>query len=165
MLFSLDANTKILAVTNPPLLPVILAFSSIFRKPRSTCLLVHDLFPDNAFKMHIIRERSILGVVLKKLFVWSYRKLDQIIVIGRDMQDIVEKMVSGGNTEVSYIPNWSDPLLINSNYPKEAIHDTKITFGYAGNMGRAQGLQDFASIIKCTKGKISNFYFPVVEHY
>lgn len=159
MLLSLDANTKILAVTNPPLLPVILAFISIFRKPRSTCLLVHDLFPDNAFKMHIIRERSILGVVLKKLFVWSYRKVDQIIVIGRDMQDIVENMVSGGNTEVSYIPNWSDPLLINSNYPKEAIHDTKITLGYAGNMGRAQGLQDFASIIKCTKRKDIQFLF------
>lgn len=159
MLLSLDANTKILAVTNPPLLPVILAFITIFRKPRSTCLLVHDLFPDNAFKMHIIRERSVLGVVLKKLFVWSYRKVDQIIVIGRDMQDIVEKMVSGGNTEVSYIPNWSDPLLINSNYPKEAIHDTKITFGYAGNMGRAQGLQEFASIIKCTKRKDIQFLF------
>ena len=159
MLLSLDANTKILAVTNPPLLPVILAFISIFRKPRSTCLLVHDLFPDNAFKMHIIRERSILGVVLKKLFVWSYRKVDQIIVIGRDMQDIVEKMVQGGYTEVACIPNWSDPLLINSNYPKEAIHDTKITFGYAGNMGRAQGLQDFASIIKCTKRKDIQFLF------
>lgn len=159
MLLSLDSNTKILAVTNPPLLPVILALTTILRKPQSTFLLVHDLFPDNAFKMNIIRERSILGVVLKKLFVWSYKKVDQIIVIGRDMQHLVEKIVSGGDTEVSYIPNWSDPLLINSIYPKEATHNNKITLGYAGNMGRAQGLQEFSSILKCAKRKDIQFIF------
>lgn len=159
ILVSLDANTKILAVTNPPLLPVILAFITILRKPRRTCLLVHDLFPHNAFKMGIIREQSILGIVLKKLFVWSYKQLDQIIVIGRDMQRLVEKMVTGGNTKVAYIPNWSDPILINSNYPKEAIHNKKITLGYAGNMGRAQGLQDFAKIIKCLRNKNIQFLF------
>ena len=159
MLMLIDANTKILAVTNPPLLPVMIILITLFRKNEGTFLLIHDLFPDNAFKMGLIRERSMFGIMLKKLFVWSYKKVDDIIVIGRDMQLLVEKMVAGSKTSVAYIPNWSDPFLINSKYSNEDVHNKTITLGYAGNMGRAQGLLDFSSIIKRSTNKDVRFVF------
>ena len=136
---------EVLVVTNPA--PILLSIARLrSRKTFRLSLLVHDVFPENTIPAGIIKsDKSLFYRTLKSLFDRAYAKADRLIVLGRDMEDIVSRKIGehGGRTVI--IENWADLDNIN---PKERPADGKIVLQYAGNLGRVQGLME---LLKCVK--------------
>ena len=95
---------------------------------------------------------------------FAYKRADRIIVIGRDMQTVVEKKTNN-QVCVDYIPNWVDldDVCVLSKYNfmpfcKENL-ENRVVFQFFGNMGVVQGLDILLSAISKTKNKKAKFVF------
>lgn len=138
----INNGDKVLLVTNP--LPLIVLMAKLKGKIRFELnLLVHDVFPENAKPSNI---RIPCLSLVKKIFAKSYGKTDMLIVLGRDMKDILKQKLSvhystnAGKPIIQIIENWADNSSI---YPKTYCSKNAITIEYAGNIGRGQGLHLF----------------------
>ena len=137
---------KILIVTNPA--PLII-FSAIIKRLRGCSLniLVHDIFPENAVAAKVISQNSFFYKFFKPMFDKAYSQADLLIVLGRDMKNVMMKKLGRNkhNTKIEIIENWAQPSI--EVLPKD-INEDKINIQYAGNLGRVQGLLEFADCIK-----------------
>ncbi len=144
-------NDQILVVTTPPSLPFIGGIVSLLRGARYT-LLIHDNYPEILIAVNKTRLDSWL---VKFLNYWNkmlYWRADKIIVVGRDMKQLVEKKLDGREIPIAVIPNWAEleqvePKSRNENtLLKELGLTDKFVFLYAGNMGHPNDLE---SIVWC----------------
>lgn len=166
LLLKVKKNDKVLIVTNPA--PLIL-FSSIIKKIKNyeLIILVHDVFPENTIPSGVIGSKFSLNYkFLKILFDKAYSFADKLIVLGRDMKEIISNKVLRFNPSPSIyiIENWGDtkgiiPLNKNESRLVEKKNNAKINFLYAGNLGRLQGLMQFLEIIKDIKNDLVHFTF------
>ena len=140
---------KVLLVTNPA--PVVV-FISWLKKIRNFELnvLVHDIFPENT-KAAGINLPIWFYKFLKNLFDIAYSRADQLIVLGRDMKQVLEKKMvrQTRHPKISIIGNWADLDIVS---PIEVEYNSqKFILEYAGNIGRLQGLDSFFENIKKAK--------------
>jgi glycosyltransferase involved in cell wall biosynthesis len=78
--------------------------------------------------------------------------MDRIIVLGRDMADVVARKLDGERDRITNIPNWGDWEVINPQ-PREGnpmlanlgISDDKLVVQYAGNMGLTHDIETLAN--------------------
>lgn len=147
---------KILLVTNPA--PLLLLISVIAGwKGLKFVVIVHDVFPENLAAAGILSENSLLNKPLQTLFNGAYAKADQLIVLGRDMRELMqEKLHANDNSKIFVIPNWAD---ITDVYPIERKTDGKIRLQFAGNFGRVQGLIPLLHCIKEAQNDCLSFDF------
>jgi len=153
-------DDKVLIVTNPA---PFLVFVSILKKIKkfNLYILVHDVFPENAIPAGVIKNRNsfrfrLLSVVFNK----AYSSADYLIVLGRDMKEIVQNKIKfyHSKPKISIIENWGD---VNTIFPAIKLPDLiqkrheneSISIQYAGNIGRVQGLQSFISYLKSSSNK------------
>lgn len=146
-------NEQVLVVTTPPSLPFITAFAAVLRGAKYY-LLIHDNYPEILIAVGKAEENSLFVGVLNFFNRQLYKKAAKIIVVGRDMQELVERKTGGFGVPVEYIPNWAEleqvepadrcdnPLL------KELGLTDKFVFLYAGNMGHPNDLE---SILECAE--------------
>lgn len=146
-------NEKVLVVTTPPSLPFITALAAVLRGARYY-LLIHDNYPEILIAVGKAKENSFFVSVLDFFNRQLYKRATKIIVVGRDMQELVERKTGGFDLPVEYIPNWAEleqvepaerrdnPLL------KELGLIDKFVFLYAGNMGHPNDLE---SLLKCAE--------------
>lgn len=152
-LFNFQKGDKILVVTTPPSLPFITAFASLLRGG-SYVLLIHDNYPEILIAVGKTSENSFLVKILDFFNRWLYKYAAKIIVVGRDMQKLVEKKTKGLDIPIEYIPNWAEleqvePEPRNENkLLKELNLEEKFVFLYAGNMGYPNDLE---SIVRCAE--------------
>ena len=109
---------KVFIVTNPVSLIVLVVFAKII-KGFTLKILVHDVFPENTIAAGVIKsKKSYIYKTLKFIFDWAYGGADQLIVLGRDMKEIIQEKVSNFKTssQITIIENWGDTLNI---YPKK----------------------------------------------
>lgn len=168
--FSLLINAKrgerILLVTNPAFLLPLAAIIAKFKKLKLT-ILVHDVFPENLIPVNILKDSSLFYRILKSIFDWSYASANQVIVLGRDMQELVTQKVGHENKSIiSIIENWADVDSINPldknkcSYVYDGIQiDDKIVFQFAGNMGRLQGLEQLIDLATNCTNPLIHFIF------
>jgi glycosyltransferase involved in cell wall biosynthesis len=134
----------VFAVTNPAFIIIFLSLVKMFKKYK-LYILVYDVFPENLVAAKIISSKSIVYKILSHLYNWAYRKADNLIVIGRDMDDLMQKKVKN-QIPTTLITNWADTDSINYYRKQEnskAISwnvTDKIVFCFAGNFGRVQGV-------------------------
>lgn len=144
---NLREDDEILVVTNPA--PILLSAAAIRkRRGNKLHLLVHDVFPENTIPAGIIKSQgSLFYQVLKSMFDKAYAAADTLIVLGRDMHEVVSKKVSSkeNHCNVTIIENWADIESIKMQ-PRSA--DGKIELQYAGNIGRVQGLLGFLQSVR-----------------
>ena len=136
---NIKEGDKVLLVTNPA--PVV-ALVSRLRKKRNFELniLVHDVFPENT-RPAGLKLPSWVYKFLKNVFDKAYSRADQLIALGRDMKQVLEKKVTRfeHQPKVTVIENWADLDIVS---PMDvAYHSNKFVLEYAGNIGRVQGLQ------------------------
>ena len=159
-------SDKVFIVTNPVSLIVLVAFAKII-KGFELKILVHDVFPENTIPAGIIKSKnSYLYKTLKLIFDWAYGCADQLIVLGRDMKEIIQEKVSRfkTNAQIEIIENWGDIVKV---YPKtkedflekNSPFLNRIVFQYAGNIGRVQGLPEILSIIRKSENDAVLYYF------
>lgn len=147
---------KVLLVTNPA--PVV-ALISRLRKKRvfELNILVHDVFPENTkpagLKLPTWNYRS-----LKNFFDKAYSRADQLIALGRDMKQVLEKKVARfeHQPKVTIIENWADFDIVS---PMDMpLHPDKFVLEYAGNIGRVQGLHALIEDIKTAENDGLEFH-------
>jgi glycosyltransferase involved in cell wall biosynthesis len=143
---NIETNTEVLSVTNPAF---IIVFLSILKKIKNFNykLIVYDVFPENLIASNILKKRSFFYRTIKRIYDWSYLKADQLIVIGRDMQDVIKEKTNN-NVPIILIENWCDyqnilPSKKKNNKILENLNilDKKV-FLFAGNLGRVQGIEN-----------------------
>ncbi|MGB7210101.1 MAG: glycosyltransferase family 4 protein [Pyrinomonadaceae bacterium] len=152
------AGDRVLVVTNPPTMPFVIAFASLLRGASYT-LLIHDNYPEILIAAKKMREGSI-GVKLLAYFNrWLYKYTAKIIVVGRDMQELVSRKTAGLDIPIVTIPNWAE---LESVSPEAKHRNTLLTdlgltdkfvFLYAGNMGHPNDLE---SIVDCAEQLAEN---------
>lgn len=121
---------KVLMVTNPA--PLVLLMSRLKRKRGFEWnVLVHDVFPENTKPAGL---RLPMYNLIKHLFDKAYSRADQLIALGRDMQDVLRTKVS--SPKITIIENWADIEHIKP----QPMPEGRIILEYAGNIGRVQGL-------------------------
>lgn len=155
---SIEKDTYIFSVTNPAFIIVFLALLKKIRKFHCT-LLVYDVFPENLFAANILKSKtSLIYKVVKSIFDWAYMQSDRLIVIGRDMEEVI-KLKTNNNVPIILIENWCDYTKIipsdkqdNELLKKLDIADKKI-FLFAGNLGRVQGIENMLKASKLVKSK------------
>jgi len=142
----LKNNDAILSVTNPAFVVLFLAILKKC-KPFHYTLLVYDVFPENLVAAKLVGENNFLYKLLKRIFDWSYGQADSLIVIGRDMEEVVQRKVCG-KVSTCLIPNWCDVSLVKSAFKENnAIIqkfglENKFVCAFTGNLGRVQGIEN-----------------------
>lgn len=107
-------------------------------------MLVHDVFPESLYTDMYIP--SSINKFLSSIFNLSYSKADRIIVLGRDMKEVMQKKIKYIN-RITIIENWGDTLKIKPRQNNKEF-DHRLNIQYAGNIGRAQGISDFLDVLK-----------------
>lgn len=154
-LWRLPRHSTVLCATNPAFLP--LAISMVQRIKRAKVyVLIHDLFPLNTVQAGLMAEKGLAFRVLLALFTAAYRRCAGVIVIGRDMQQVVAVQL-GARVPVLYVPNWVPA-------PTSEIARVKplgslCRFQYFGNLGVLQGLDFVLEGVAKSKAKNARFEF------
>jgi glycosyltransferase involved in cell wall biosynthesis len=141
-LFRRDA--LVIAVTNPPFLPLIgalrkAAFGSGF------VLIVHDVYPEIAVQLGVIKLGGVAHRILKALDRFVLSHADAVVVLGRDMAErIGTKVPPLRRDRIVLIPNWADAKRIAPMAKSESrtaqsagLLDTFVV-QYSGNIGLSQ---------------------------
>lgn len=153
-LFRISRGDSILAVTNPPSVPILaVILSFILRVPYS--LLVHDVYPDMLVACGLISRKAVSFRVLEKINRLVLQRAESIFCIGRDMSEhLVRARGTGTSDGIKVIPLWADceeiqPTARSCNrlLLELGLMD-KLVILYAGNMGHPHDIETLAAAIK-----------------
>jgi glycosyltransferase involved in cell wall biosynthesis len=143
----LGIEGPVLAVTNPPFLGVL---GPILKRLKGRCfiLIIHDLYPDIAVNMGYLKAGSPVTTLWKLVNQWVFRKASFIVVLGRDMKELLRSRLPGKEgAKVVYIPNWADPMIISpigrAENPliKSLGLENAFIVQYSGNMGLTHDME------------------------
>lgn len=149
--------------TNPSMMVLLLALIKPIIKFKWV-FVVNDVFPENLVPAKLISSNSILYKTTKKFFDRAYSRADKIIVIGRDMWDLVHCKTQG-KVSIEYIPNWIDQSdlesgsALSSDSKFKVASNEKLLFQFFGNLGVAQGLESLLAGIAGIQSRKVKFRF------
>lgn len=149
---------KVLMATNP--FPLILPMAKLKRKRDFELkMLVHDVFPEPlAFRMKLPK---IVYNALYRMFAKAYASCDLLMSIGRDMTKLLRRKTINYNSDqkIVQVENWGDIVNIMPAERPASLPSDKVVIQYAGNIGEAQGVQQFVDhLANC---KASNVVFSI----
>lgn len=153
-LIKIKKGQLVMVVSAPPTLPFIAAAAAKLHNTAYN-LIVQDKYPETLVAVGKISGDSLFVKISNKLNSWLYRGAEKIIVVGRDMQRLVEAQIeekASGQTKVEVIQNWAsleeiEPTERSQNKLLQELNiSDKFVFLYAGNMGHPQDLE---SIVEC----------------
>lgn len=153
-LFKIKKGDEVLTVSAPPSLPFLSAFAAKL-KGVDYSVIIQDKYPEILIAVKKAKPDSLFIKIFNRLNRWLYSNAKRIIVVGRDMEDLVKKQLKKTakiDEKIAMIPNWAaleevEPRPKSGNkLLKELGIDDKFIFLYAGNMGHPQ---DVESIIEC----------------
>lgn len=140
--FCLPRVDMVVTETDPFLLPIL---GNWLRKWRGCKHVVYlqDIYPDVAVNLGVIREGWV-AQGLRWLLHGAYRRAERVIVLSRDMRDLLIASGISGD-QICCIPNWTDtdrivPLKQNNNFRAQQRLDGRFVVMYSGNMGLSQRL-------------------------
>jgi colanic acid biosynthesis glycosyl transferase WcaI len=139
LLRRLRRGDVVVAMTDPPLLSVCVAFAAWLRGARLVNWL-QDIFPETAERSGIRALGGPAGALARGLRNWSVRRAACNVVLGERMAAELERLVPGARRAV--VPNWADggeilPLPAAESPLRKAWGlEGKFVVGYSGNFGR-----------------------------
>ena len=132
--------------TNPPFLGLAASLVNLVTAlPFVT--IVHDLYPDAAIRLGILNPGSLIARVWARITCRILNRSEGLVVIGRDMAELVHAKLTSTAQKITLIPNWADDSQI---YPIphaensfRQLHNPKdhFTVQYSGRMGRTHNLE------------------------
>lgn len=148
-------GAEVLMVTNPVFLLVLTSFAAKKRNWKIK-VLVHDVFPENLVISGFLKSKtSFLFGIMKRVFNNAFKKMDVLIVLGRDMQKLFEQK-KGNKEGITIIENWADTENITA---RPILKTPKKKLLFAGNMGRLQGFEVLLEALKKTEKDPYTFTF------
>jgi len=131
---------RVLVVTAPPSLPFTTALAALIKRSGYT-LLLHDSYPEILVAVGKLHKESFFVGFVHLFNRWLYKNASKIIVIGRDMNELMESKTRGLDIPIATIPNWADLETIEprprreSQFLRDLGIEDKFVFMYAGNIG------------------------------
>lgn len=141
LLARVGPHDTVIAVTNPPTLPILAALLSRWKGARFV-LLVHDVYPEVLVVSGLLARKGWAVRLIGRVFDWVLNSANRIVVIGRDMQTLFERKVESADVRLALIPNWADldEVTPQSRSANTLLRDLgladKFVVQFAGNMGR-----------------------------
>jgi colanic acid biosynthesis glycosyl transferase WcaI len=141
------SRDAVIVVTNPPLLPYVVTLASR-TKGAYPILLVHDVYPEIFVRLGIFKARSLVMRLMDGASRWLYNSSYRILVLGRDMRDLISQKRLLGPFGVVIAENWGDietffPKPRNSNLLLVRLNlSEKFVIQFWGNMGRPHCIED-----------------------
>ncbi len=126
-----------LTVTAPFMLPYAVAAAARLKRARSA-LIMHDLFPDVLVMAGLLRPTSLAARAMRAINGAMFRRLDAIITIGRDMDELLLTYRGVTRDKIRFIPNWATlkaavrPIAADNPYRRNA---GRFVVGLSGNLG------------------------------
>jgi glycosyltransferase involved in cell wall biosynthesis len=146
-LFRFCRGDIVIAVTNPPLLPYLASLACRAKGARFV-LLVHDVYPEILIRLGIVKPRSLPVLVLDGASRWLYNNAHRVLVLGRDMREIVFHKLPSHRDRIVIATNWANvdaiwpvPRLKNRLLDKSCLSECFVV-QFWGNMGRPHCIED-----------------------
>lgn len=136
----------VLVCTAPPSLPVTTTLAAMLKGATLT-LLVQDSYPEILIAVGAAKKDSLFVKVVHFFNRWVYKYATNIIVMGRDMNELFAAKTKGLDANVITIPNWADLETINPTprndnaLLRELGIEDKFVFMYAGNIGHPTDIE------------------------
>lgn len=137
----------VIAVTNPPLLPYLALLACSARNARFV-LLVHDVYPEILVRLGMLKPRSMLIVMLDRASRWLYNSAHRVLVLGRDMREVVSHKMPSHGDRIVVATNWANtesispqPRLRNALLDRLNLQQ-RFVVQFWGNMGRPHCIED-----------------------
>ncbi|WP_288403680.1 glycosyltransferase family 4 protein [uncultured Acinetobacter sp.] len=160
---NLSKETVVVSGTNPLFLVVLLSILRFFI-PFKWYLLVHDVFPENLVPAGLVKRDSIVFKLISFVFNRIYSSVDHLIVIGRDMKNLLT--IKTQHPNITVIPNWVDfnEIEIRSKQQSSILErlswsNNSVVFQFFGNIGRVQGIANLLAAICCVQHPAAKFLF------
>lgn len=151
MLIQIKRGDRVVVLTNPPSLPMM-ALLSCKVKGAKPILWVQDVYPDVLVPVGFLTERSLLYRLLNGVQCCVLRRMSQIIVLGRDMQQRIQVKLGKYAIPMAIIPNWGEtdkirPQLREGNsLRRQHGLENQFIIQMSGNLGRTHGLEDLVAL-------------------
>lgn len=151
VLTKVKKGDTVLFTTNPTFLILVLPIVKKINRFKLE-VLVHDVFPENLVPAGLMHKDSYKFKLLSWIYSKCYKKIDRIIVLGKDMKNIMLNKVGLSANNIEVIPNWYDEDL----FPIRNFNigeylgidvDDKVVLTFSGNIGRVQGILEFIDLI------------------
>jgi glycosyltransferase involved in cell wall biosynthesis len=136
----------VLVVTTPPVLPYVTTVAARLRGAR-VALLVHDMFPEVLVATGMAPAGSFLVRLIDGASRLLYDSVERVVVLGRDMRELVASKLRDGGERIATIPNWGDtrrvrPLPDAGRAVRRRLGiDGKFVVQFMGNMGRSHAME------------------------
>ncbi|MBI2619517.1 MAG: glycosyltransferase family 4 protein [Ignavibacteriales bacterium] len=165
LLRRLQAADHVLVVTNPPLLPFAASVAARIKRGRCS-IIVHDVYPEAMVAVGVAGPSSLIVRFLDFVHRYLYRRVDRIVVLGRDMELLVARKTENGNKKIVRIPNGAE---VGTIVPDDRTQNrllnglglsSKFVVANVGNMGRTHGIENlFACTQLLSQDKTIHFLF------
>ena len=120
----------LVSVSNPPIMPLLGAF--LKRRHQKFIYILHDLYPDIAIAMHVVGAGHPFARVMFWVNRYVFQHVDQVVVLGRDMEQHLMRAYKVPAEKLTVITNWaSDDFGSEPQYQQ----GKKFRVLYTGNMG------------------------------
>jgi glycosyltransferase involved in cell wall biosynthesis len=141
--------------TDPPFLCLLGQLLQFVRRARLVCYL-QDIYPDIAVALGKLKAGP-MASVLRWTFFRVYRQSDAVIVLSRDMRDLLFDGGVPANT-IRIVPNWIDtsavcPIKQNNRFRHAHDLEDKLVVMYSGNMGMSQNLAQIMEAAELLRGR------------
>lgn len=156
-LWKINESTEVLVVSAPPSLPFVAALAAKLRGAAYS-LIIQDKYPETLTAVGASKPDGFFIKILERANRILYREAKKIIVVGRDMAELVAGQFDAKNgadkTPIAVIQNWAsleeiEPRAKSENELLRKLDVLeKFVFLYAGNMGHPQDLE---SIVGCAE--------------
>lgn len=147
----------VFCITTPFTLPYAVILAAKLRQA-TTVLLVHDLYPEALEAAGLVKTTSIAARLLRFANMLLFRRLDSIIVIGRDVPPLLARYPGVAPERIQFIPNWVLlPIAYREIDPRNRFRaqlNSKFIVGLSGNLGFTHApatVFDAAKLLKAEK--------------
>jgi colanic acid biosynthesis glycosyl transferase WcaI len=142
MFFSIVKRTRskdtVFCVTTPFTLPYAVVLAAKLKRAK-TILLIYDLYPEALEAAGFVKSTSVAARLLRFANTLLFRRLDTIVVIGRDVPPLLARYPGVAPGKIQFIPNW---VLLPIGYREidprnrfRAQRSSKFIVGLSGNLG------------------------------
>ena len=144
----------LVVLSDPPLLSVLAVVLRMFKRCKGVCWL-QDIFPEIAVRARVM-PKGIVARLLRQLGAWSIRHMDRTVVIGRCMQQHIQK-IGIQRERLCLIPNWADGFYIHPVNREENwfVHEhglgNHFVVMYSGNFGVVHESETILDMVRAGK--------------
>ena len=166
LIFKSKQKDILLILSNPPILPFVGLFLSLFRGQRYV-LIIYDVYPDMAVTLGVVNENGLPVKLWNRLNKILYYRASRIVVLGERMkQTIIRKSDRKTDTsKIKIIHNWEDPEFIKpmrkeeNPFAREHNYHKYLILLYSGNLGQHHDLATLVYAAERVKNLPIKFVF------